>query len=90
MGIRQDLKEYGPEIQYYGNDPSPYMAEFEDGGYVKLEDVQAKIDSGELMVVKTVSPVKVNQFFHGCPVCIMAWRMSDNYCPGCGSKIEDA
>ena len=60
----EDLKQYGPEIQYYWNEPSAYMAEYEDGGYVRIEDIQAKIDSGELIVAKQTKRVEDGEWVH--------------------------
>ena len=88
----EDLKQYSPEIQYYGNEPSAYMAELEDGGYIKLEDVQAKIDNGELMIVKTVKLTRTENeeetycFLYKCECSAWSYPGS-NFCPGCGAKI---
>ena len=46
------------------------------------EYIQAKITSGELMVVKSAKPID-----GCCSNCDMWIGDGPNYCPGCGSKI---
>lgn len=53
------LKRYEPyHIQYDEFDSSTTMDEDELGGWVSIEDVSAKITSGELMVVKMATLIR--------------------------------
>lgn len=53
---------------------------------------EAKIASGELMVVKTAKGAKLPPcgIMWGCEHCGYKWTGMDNYCPGCGAKIVEA
>lgn len=52
---------------------------------------EAKIASGELMVVVTAKGTKLppRDLMWGCEYCASEWTALDNFCPGCGAKIVE-
>lgn len=77
----------------YLDEPDTFV-DMEHGEYVKWEDVQAKITSGELRVVKKVKCRNIGKDeawceWLKCP-CGETTPLGSNFCPGCGAQIVKA